>query len=147
LWQLASQQACHGLEIRASWIDVEQPSDPGLAFDGERLGKLQESLATWRPAALIIGIDRAGVRKIARAADNLRQLCRRVSWAAENTLAASDGFPFLIGWFPDADGEAIQLLRLLGFDLVLYHPARLRPILTKIIDCHGRSRGSLDGIT
>ncbi len=132
LWQLASSKAFQSLDIRASWVDIEPHWNPSVPCESEKLGTLLESISECRPTAVIIGVERANLNQVSGTVCNLREFCNLLSLEINVQSESAMNAVFLIAWFPQADRESIQILRELGFDLVLHNPSRLRSTLTKI---------------
>ncbi len=132
LWQLSAQKTCQPLGIRTSWVEISPSWNPSHASEIEKSHVLVDIVIDSPPSAFVIGIDPTNVAQVAAVAFHLRQLCNR--WSSDEATYA-DGTvrtTFLIGWFPDADREAIRILRELGLDLILHNPSRLRADLARV---------------
>ncbi len=133
LWHHAAKLVSDQFDTRTSWIEVDphwDPSDP-FGFDGS--SSLRDSISECRVAASITGIDRTSIIQTVTKTRSLRDFCNRIVFKTLATSERSAESVFMIAWFPQADRESIKLLRELGFDLVLYDPASLKTVLTKII--------------
>ena len=132
LWQLASQRICQDLNIHASWIEIDQHWDPVAKCVPTKLSIFEESNVNCRVSAFIVGIERSNLGYIASIARHLRECCHRSAFEAATHGAPTASSTCLIAWFPQADRESMQILREIGFDLVLHNPSSLRSVLAKI---------------
>ncbi len=135
LWQLATQRICQELVIRASWIEIESNWSPTVTFESSKLTDFQESIIGCRASAFVVGIDRSTLGYMSSIARHLRKICnqRQLDKFADSETSTSP--TFLIAWFPQADRESMQILRELGFDLVVHKPSSLHSLLLKIAQC------------
>ena len=121
MWQLAMQFAGRSLVERADWIDLGRDwswfGKPGEKSDGE----FDRTFAARPPAAIVLGVDRSNLADVAGRVFQLREF-----------FESSERDTFIIGWFPEADREAMGILRELGFDLVLHEAASLRAALAGV---------------
>lgn len=138
LWQLAAQRAFQDLDISASWIEIDPQWNPSLPIETEKMSAFAELPDHGRPSALIIGIERSHLSRIARQAVKLRELCNRLPFDTDAERNTTSSRTFLIAWFPQADRESIPLLQELGFSLVLHNPSQVQAILSKIAQSVGR---------
>lgn len=132
MWQLAMQHAGKSFGVHMNWIDLGRDWSWFEKRDEQSSSEFDRAFMASPPAAMILGIDRANLAHVAGRVFELREYCKRWPLAREQAFETSEQDMFLLGWFPEADREAIRILRELGCDLVLHDPASLRPALAKV---------------
>ncbi len=132
MWQLAMQHAGKSLDVHTNWIDLGRDWSWFERRDEQCSSEFDRAYTASPPAAIILGIDRANLAHVAGRVFGLRGYCKRWPLVREQAFETSERDTFLLGWFPEADREAIRILRELGCDLVLHDPASLRPALAKV---------------
>ncbi|MDZ4850486.1 MAG: hypothetical protein SGI77_14470, partial [Pirellulaceae bacterium] len=119
MWQLASRRVGHSQGFQMTWFDLNHVANSSISST-EFVDPL--ALTDWlvqhTPSAIVIGIERSNFPDVVQGILGLREVIHS---------------PCLIGWFPQADHQAMQILNEVGFALVLHRPASVQSALERIM--------------
>lgn len=119
MWQLSARRVGHSQGFQTTWFDLSQVASSRISStESVDIQALKDWLVEYTPSAIVIGIERLNFPGVVQGILGLREVIHS---------------PFLIGWFPQADHQAMQILNEVGFALVLHRPASVQSALEHIM--------------
>lgn len=142
IFHSAFSRACQPSGMQSHCIDLGSTLSQITPSKDKPICEFEKTISIAPAAAVVIGIDPNNLKDVVPRIRELRDFCDR--WPSEHSpiFGASTHATFILGWFPQADQQAVWILKEMGVDLVLYNPVNIQRALKKIAIFGHRSVGN-----